>query len=139
MCIKSQIQSFFHKDTNTFSYLVTDSATAKTAIIDPVLDYEPVSEKVDFIAVNELLKVVERENLNVVWISETHVYADHLSAAHYLKDKTGASVDIGKHIRDVQKIFSAIFNLDDLVLGGSAFDHRFKDGKMLTLGSWLLP
>lgn len=129
-----EIQAFFDKPTSTVTYLVFDPDTREAAVIDPVLDYDPASGEVDTGSVAAVLAEAERLQLRVGWALETHVHADHLSGAPYIKARTGAKVGIGEHIADVQRIFRPIFNASDLVPDGGDFDRLFKDGDRLRLG-----
>lgn len=129
-----QVQSFFHEPTNTVSYLVTDPATNKAAIIDPVLDYEHSDGTVRVDSAQAILDAAREAGAEIQWILETHAHADHVSAAHWLKDQTGAPIGIGEHIRDVQKIFAPVFNLHDISGNGSEFDRLFADGEVFQLG-----
>ncbi len=130
-----KIEAFFDAATHTVTYLLIDERTSKAAIIDPVLDYEPRSGQVSLASVERVLAAVERAAVDVQWILETHAHADHLSAAPYLRQRTGARVGIGEHIRDVQRIFRPVFNLQDVVGDGSEFDHLFGDGERFCIGS----
>lgn len=129
------ITAFFDEATNTISYLVADPATHDAAIIDPVLDYDAASGEVDTASADRLLAAVEARGLRVTLVLETHAHADHLSAAPYIKAKTGAEIGIGEHIRDVQKIFRPVFAADDLKTDGSDFDRLFADGERFHIGS----
>ena len=93
-----QIQAFFDEPTNTVSYLISDLATKKAAIIDPVLDYDHNSGTVDTRSVEAALKAAEEKGLQIEWALETHAHADHLSAAPFIKARTGAKIGIGEHI-----------------------------------------
>lgn len=128
------IQAFFDEPTNTVSYLVSDLAQGKAAIIDPVLDYDPRSGKADVRSADALLAAAAQRGVTIEWILETHAHADHLTAAPYLQKRTGARVGIGEHIREVQAIFRPVFNLDDVSGDGSEFDHLFKDGETFRIG-----
>lgn len=128
------IDAFFDEATYTVTYLVTDPETRRAAIIDPVLDYDHKSGKASIRSAERVLaKALERE-ASVDWILETHAHADHLTAAPLLKARTGAKVAIGEHIRDVQKIFKKVFNVEDVSEDGREFDRLVKDGEVLTLG-----
>ncbi len=129
-----EIEGFFDKATNTISYLVTDKNSKKSMIIDPVLDYDPASGEVDTRSVDNILKVANEKNYEVIYALETHAHADHLSGAPYIKAKTGAKIGIGEHIKQVQKIFRPVFNAKDLKTDGSDFDLLFKDGEKFKLG-----
>ncbi|WEE77655.1 MBL fold metallo-hydrolase [Comamonas testosteroni] len=130
----AQIQAFFDEATNTVTYLVSDPETRQAAVIDPVLDYDHRSGKVSTASADQVLAAAGAQALEVVWILETHAHADHLSAAPYLKTRTGARVAIGEHIRDVQAIFRPVFNLDDVSGDGGEFDHLLRDGETLAIG-----
>jgi glyoxylase-like metal-dependent hydrolase (beta-lactamase superfamily II) len=128
------IEAFFDAPTNTISYLVTDPATMKAAVIDPVLDYDPKSGEVDTASVETILSAAATRGVDVIWILETHAHADHLSGAPYIKAKTGAKVGIGEHIKDVQRIFRPIFNATDVKPDGGDFDHLFADCERFNIG-----
>ncbi|MGE0853015.1 MAG: MBL fold metallo-hydrolase [Hyphomicrobiaceae bacterium] len=129
------IQAFFDEPTNTVSYLVSDPATRRAAVIDPVLDYDHRTGKASAKSADAILDVAAAGNLTIEWVLETHAHADHLSGAPYVKLKTGAKVGIGEHIREVQKIFRPVFNATDVTGDGSEFDRLFKDGERFQLGS----
>jgi len=128
------ILSFFHDDTNTFTYLVIDVATQHAAIVDSVLDYDSASGRTDTIAADEVIAVVKDRGLTIDWILETHVHADHLSAAPYLQEKLGGKIAIGRHVRDVQQIFTKLFNANDVAVDGSQFGVLFDDGATFKIG-----
>lgn len=130
-----EILPFFDEATNTASYLVIDKATKKATIIDPVLDYDHRSGKASVGSVNKMLAAAREKGATIEWVLETHVHADHLSAACFVKRETGARVGIGEHVRDVQKIFRAVFNAHDVSASGAEFDHLFKDGERFNIGS----
>lgn len=129
------IQSFFDEATFTVSYLVSDPETRRAAVIDPVLDYEPKAARTTTRSANAVLKAAEGGGLVIDWILETHAHADHLSAAVYLKEKTGARVAIGEHITAVQKIFQKLFNAKDVKADGADFDALLKDGDHIAIGN----
>ncbi len=130
----AQIQAFFDDATNTVTYLVSDPVTRQAAVIDPVLDYDHRSGKVSTASADQVLAAAAAQALEVAWILETHAHADHLSAAPYLKARTGARVAIGEHICDVQTIFRPVFNLDDVSGDGVEFDRLLRDGETFTIG-----
>ena len=134
MALKPVIEAFFDEPTNTVSYLVSDPATNKAAIIDPVLDYDHKSGTVDTGSVEHILSVAKDQGLTIEWALETHAHADHLSGAPYIKAHTGAKIGIGENIKDVQKIFRPVFNATDLQTDGSDFDHLFADGDTFKIG-----
>jgi len=132
---KPEIKGFFHAGTNTVSYLVWDPDTMKGAIIDPVLDFDHKSGKAETSSADALLQAADDNGVTLEWVLETHVHADHLTSSRYIKLKTGAKVGIGEHIRDVQRIFRPVFNLDDVSDDGREFDRLFADGERFSIGS----
>jgi glyoxylase-like metal-dependent hydrolase (beta-lactamase superfamily II) len=135
MTAKPLIHAFFDEPTNTVSYLVADPATKQAAVIDPVLDYDHKSGKGSAKSADAILAKAKSEGFEIVWVLETHVHADHLSGAPYIKLKTGAKVAIGERIREVQKIFRPVFNAIDVSGEGSEFDRLFKDGDTFDIGA----
>lgn len=130
------VKEFFDEDTFTFSYVVTDPAIKKCAIIDSVRDYDPASGRTSTKSAQALIAYVKREGLEVEWILETHVHADHLSAAPYLKDKLGGQMAIGENIMVVQDVFGKLFNASpDFHRDGRQFERLFKDGDTFMLGT----
>jgi glyoxylase-like metal-dependent hydrolase (beta-lactamase superfamily II) len=130
-----EIRAFFDESTNTVSYLVADPAARQAAVIDPVLDYDHRSGKASVASAERVLDAARQAGWTIAWILETHAHADHLSAAPYIKRRTGAPVAIGEHIRDVQAIFRPVFNLDGSAIDGSEFDRLLRDGDTLPLGN----
>ena len=129
------IDAFFDPATFTITYLVGDPASRRAAIIDPVLDYDHKSGKASTASAERVLAKAGERGLQVDWILETHAHADHLTAAPLLKARTGAKVVIGEHIREVQTIFSKVFNATDVKCDGREFDRLVRDGERLPLGS----
>jgi glyoxylase-like metal-dependent hydrolase (beta-lactamase superfamily II) len=129
------VHGFFDPATSTVSYIVHDPATGTAAIIDPVLDFTLRNGRTSTASADALLATVELQGLTLAWLLETHAHADHLSSAHYLREQTGAPVVIGTHITDVQAIFADLFEADDVVRDGSAFDRLVGEGDILPLGS----
>ncbi len=134
VAVSPVIRSFFDEPTHTVSYLVHDPHTRRAAVIDPVLDYDHRTGEAATTSADAILAVVDADGLTIDWVLETHVHADHLSGAPYIKLKTGAKVGIGEHIRDVQKIFRPVFNATDMPGDGSEFDRLFKDGERFAIG-----
>ncbi|HWK74418.1 MAG TPA: MBL fold metallo-hydrolase [Povalibacter sp.] len=128
------IRPFFDESTSTVTYLVSDPATGKAAVIDSVLDYDPRAGKVLVHTADAVLAAAAADGLDIEWILETHAHADHLSAASYLRSRTGAKVGTGEHIREVQAMFVPMFNLDDVSGDGSEFDGLFRDGELVRIG-----
>lgn len=131
---KPDIKAFFDEPTNTVSYLVWDAATREAVVIDPVLNFDHRSGEADVKAADAILAEAARLGLEIGRVLETHVHADHLSAAPYIKQRTGAPVCIGEHIREVQQIFRPVFNAADVSGEGAEFDHLFKDGERFMIG-----
>lgn len=130
------VNAFLDRDSETFSYVIADLSSGAAVIIDPVMDFDYKSGRISTKGAQEILDYVEQKTFNVEWILETHAHADHLSAAAFLKEKLGAKIGIGEHIREVQTIFKQIFNLEkEFLPNGSQFDHLFKDGEEFKVGS----
>ena len=104
------VHAFFDPDTWSLTYIVQDPNSGSCAIVDPVLDYEAASGQTTTESADGVVAKVEAENLTVEWILETHVHADHLSAAPYLQKRLGGKIGIGAHITEVQNIFGNLFN-----------------------------
>jgi glyoxylase-like metal-dependent hydrolase (beta-lactamase superfamily II) len=132
---KLNIQPFFDENTQTVTYVVTDKATCSTAVIDPVLDFDPTSGKLSSVGADKVISYLDDNNLRLEWILETHAHADHITAANYIKAKRGGQIGIGEHIKRVQSIFKKTFNFgDEFPCDGSQFDFLFEDGEIITLG-----
>jgi glyoxylase-like metal-dependent hydrolase (beta-lactamase superfamily II) len=129
-----EINGFFHEATNTVSYLIWDRATLVGAIVDPVLDFDHKSGKASTASTNEILAVASDIGIDIQWVLETHVHADHLTSSKYIKAKTGAKIGIGERVREVQQIFRPVFNLDDVSDDGREFDELFADGAVFSIG-----
>jgi glyoxylase-like metal-dependent hydrolase (beta-lactamase superfamily II) len=133
--MRPTVEPFFHEATGSYSYVVSDPASSHAAIIDPVLDYEPVSGRTSAEAAQALGDYVERAGLRVDWILETHVHADHLSAADYLRQRFGGRLGIGAGVREVQTHWREVYNLgDDFATDGSQFDRLFAEGDEFEIG-----
>lgn len=131
----AEIQGFFDTTTNTVSYVLSDPATGRCAIIDPVWDFDPKSGRTSTESVETVAEYVRRRGFGVELILETHAHADHLSASQYLKAEYGAPVAIGGRIVEVQKIFKSVFNLgDEFRADGSQFDRLLADGERFQIG-----
>ena len=133
--LRPDVAGFFDPRTFSVQYVVSDPATKACAIIDPVLDFDEKSGTTATRNADRLLAFVREQNLHVQWILDTHPHADHLSAAAYLKEATGAPIAIGARIVDVQKIWSQIYNWPDLRLDGGQWDRLFDDGDTFAIGS----
>jgi glyoxylase-like metal-dependent hydrolase (beta-lactamase superfamily II) len=133
---RPDVKAFFDEPTNTFSYAVWDPSTMKAAVIDSVLDYDAASGRIRHDSADAIIAFVESNGLSLEWVIDTHVHADHLSAAPYVKSRLGGRLAIGEHIRDVQQTFGKLFNAGPAFRSdGSQFDHLFKDGESYRLGS----
>jgi glyoxylase-like metal-dependent hydrolase (beta-lactamase superfamily II) len=134
MPVQPVIQPFFDEPTNTVTYLVACPVTKQAAVIDPVFDYDYKSGEASMVSADKVLAAAAEHGFSISRILETHVHADHLSAAPYIKLKTGAAVGIGERIREVQQIFRPIFNAMDVSGRGAEFDQLFRDGEHFTIG-----
>lgn len=131
-----QVVPFFDAATSTFSYVVLDTATQHCAVIDSVMDYDPYSGTARTHSADQIIDYIQTHNLVNDWIIETHIHADHVSAAYYLKEKIGGKTGIGAHIVDVLKFWVGIFeNQSDTPLTGEQFDCLFADGDTFTIGT----
>jgi glyoxylase-like metal-dependent hydrolase (beta-lactamase superfamily II) len=128
----ARISAFFDPATNSVSYLIAGSASRAAAVIDPVLDFDPGASRVETHSADAIMAAAAAEGLTVAWVLETHPHADHLSAADYIRTRTGAMVGIGAGIREVQARFGPIFDADEA--DGADFDRLFEDGEMVTVG-----
>lgn len=131
---KPDVKPFFDEATFTVTYVVSDAATGRAAIIDPVLDFDAASGRTSSDSADEVVAFVNDNKLGVDWILETHVHADHLSGAPYLREKLGGRAAIGKDVTAVQSAFKGVFNLQDLATDGSQFEHLFADGETFQVG-----
>jgi glyoxylase-like metal-dependent hydrolase (beta-lactamase superfamily II) len=129
------VKAFFDEATFTVTYVVSDPTTSRAVIIDPVLDYDPASGRTATSSADQVIAYVGENDLAIDWILETHVHADHLSGAPYLKEKLGGRTAIGRNVTAVQATFRKIFNLGDVTPDGSQFDHLFDDDENLDVGS----
>lgn len=128
------VESFFDPATRTVTYLVTDPATGATAIIDPVLDYDPAAARTSTGSVDHVLETIRARGLKLERVLETHVHADHLTGADVIRERTGAPVGIGERITKVQKVFGDLFDADDVTPDAVAFDEIYADGDRFNLG-----
>jgi len=131
-----QVEGFFDAATWTVSYIVFDTKTRACALVDSVLDYDPKSGRTARTSADRLIARVRELGATVQWILETHVHADHLSAAPYLKETLGGKLGIGQHITTVQRVFGTLFNAGtEFARDGRQFDHLFADGEIFSIGS----
>ena len=131
------VQPFFHRDSNTWTYVVAETGGPAAAIIDPVLDFDARAGRTSTESAEAVLAYVDEHGLDVQWILETHAHADHLSAGHWLRQQLpGARLAIGDGIRSVQRSFAPIFNLgDDFATDGSQFDHLWQADEAFGVGA----
>lgn len=129
------IQAFFDPATSTYSYVVSDPATSHCAIIDSVLDYDAAAGRTATTSADRLIAYVREQGLSVQWLLETHVHADHLSAAPYLQRQVGGQLAIGSHITTVQNVFGKLFNAGtEFARDGSQFDRLLAEGDRFQIG-----
>jgi len=134
--MQPHVEVFFEPATFTYSYVVTDPTSKRCAIIDSVLDYDPAAGRTSYASADRLIAYVREQHLHVDWLLETHVHADHLSAAPYLKRELGGQLAIGENITVVQNTFGKLFNAGtEFATDGRQFDHLFKDGDTFQIGS----
>jgi len=129
------VQAFHDAATFTVTYVVSDPATRRAAIIDPVRDFDAASGRLATQSADAVIDYVNEYELHVDWILETHVHADHLSGAPYLQEKLGGTTAIGAQVSVVQDTFKDVFNIDDLSTDGSQFDRLFADGETFSIGN----
>ena len=131
---KPDVSAFFDEATFTVTYVVSDPATGRAAVIDPVLDFDPASGRTSTTSADKVVAHVNDNKLGVDWVLETHVHADHLSGAPYMKEQLGGKAAIGRNVTAVQETFKGIFNLKDLATDGTQFDHLFGDADTFAVG-----
>lgn len=130
------VESFFEAQSNTFTHLVIDTNSKHCAVIDSVLDFDYASGRTSTVTADQLIERIESLGLTLAWILETHIHADHLSAACYLKSCLGGRIAAGARVTEVQKVFAESFNEgDDFYHDGRQFDHLFNDGDVIELGA----
>jgi glyoxylase-like metal-dependent hydrolase (beta-lactamase superfamily II) len=135
MMHRPEVQAFFDEASHTFSYVAWDPATAKAAVFDSVLDYDAASGRTGHASADALIAFVRTQGLAVDWVIDTHVHADHLSAAPYVQAQLGGRLGIGEYIREVQDTFGELFHAGPgFRRDGSQFDHLFKDGERYVIG-----
>jgi glyoxylase-like metal-dependent hydrolase (beta-lactamase superfamily II) len=135
MPLRPDIESFFDPATHTFSYVVSDPETGRASIIDSVLDYYPSAGRTNFDNADKIIAHVQSENLEIDWILETHIHADHLSAAPYLKDQLGGLMAIGAQVTEIQSVFGKVFNEGTAFQrDGSQFDVLFDEREQFAVG-----
>ncbi len=136
MSVKPQVEAFFDAATNTISYVVKDPASTACAVIDSVMDIDYAAGRITYDHADAIIDYIRKHGLTLEWIIETHVHADHLSAAPYIQGQLGGKIGIGDKIMVVQETFGKIFNEGtEFQRDGSQFDALFKDGDTYTVGT----
>ena len=131
---QADVKAFHDEATSTVTYVVSDPATKRAAIIDPVHDFDAASGGISTESADSVVAFVRDQALEIDWILETHVHADHLSGAPYLREHLGGKTAIGANVTAVQEIFKGVFNLEDFATDGSQFDHLFAAGESFSIG-----
>ncbi|WP_372882864.1 MBL fold metallo-hydrolase [Psychromonas sp.] len=133
------IEGFFDHTTNTVSYVITDSKSRQSAVIDSVMGFDPATGRTDTSPADLIIDYLKADELNLQWILETHVHADHLTAAVYIQEQLGGKIVIGKQITIVQKEFAKLFNNPaNFTTGGEQFDKLLSDQECLNIGELTL-
>lgn len=133
---RPQVHPFFDKTTNTVSYVVVDPDSTVCAVLDAVMEFDFSAGKLTTLQADDIINFIEKSGLQLDWIIETHVHADHLSAAPYIQEKLGGKIAIGEHITTVQDTFGKVFNEGtEFQRDGSQFDRLFKDGDTYSIGN----
>lgn len=136
MAVQPVVQEFFDEGTNTFSYVVSDPATRCCAVIDSVMNYDAASSSTHYEQANRIIDYIQQQELTVEWILETHVHADHMTAAPYIKEALGGKIAMSKKISVVQDTFSKIYNLDSKYFNShQSFDYLFADHESFKIGA----
>jgi len=130
----ANVTTFFDAATNTATHIVADPGSKKCAVVDPVLDFDAASGRTSTTSADAIIDYIEAEGLSLLWILETHVHADHLTAAPYIKDRLGGKTGIGVGVKDVQSVFGDVFGLQDFPTDGRQFDQLFSDGDTFEIG-----
>lgn len=132
--MQPKVTTFFDEATNTATHVVEDSASRRCAVIDSVLDFDAASGRTSTKSADAVVDFVEADRLSVQWILETHVHADHLTAAPYIKERLGGMIGIGAGVQKVQSVFGDIFHLQDFHADGRQFDRLFSDEETFAIG-----
>ncbi len=133
--MQPKVKSYFDEATSTATHVVSDPKTGHAAIIDSVKDFDPKSGRTSTSSADEVIAYIEAEDLTLDWILETHVHADHLTAAPYLKQELGGKIGIGSQIQAVQGVFKSVFNAEEqFAVDGRQFDKLFADGEVFFIG-----
>jgi len=135
MSVNPEVKAFFDPETWTISYVVKDPASNACAVVDSVMDIDYAAGRISYKSADEIIAYIEEQGLKLEWLIETHVHADHLSAAPYIQDKLGGKIGIGENITVVQDVFGKVFNEGtEFQRDGSQFDRLFKDGDTYEVG-----
>lgn len=130
-----EVESFFDQQSNTFSYIIKDPNSSACAVVDPVLDFDQASGTIAYESADKIIKAIQKQNLSLELLIETHVHADHLSAAPYIQEVLGGKIAISKHITQVQEEFGKVFNEGTrFQRDGSQFDILFEDEQVYKIG-----
>jgi glyoxylase-like metal-dependent hydrolase (beta-lactamase superfamily II) len=133
--IPPRVHAFFDEATNTVSYVVAEPEGRSCAVIDSVLDFDYASGRTDTRSADAIIAFLKNQDLRLDWILETHVHADHLSAAPYLQERVGGLIGIGERITVVQETFGKVFNEGTrFARNGSQFDKLFAQGDVFMIG-----
>jgi glyoxylase-like metal-dependent hydrolase (beta-lactamase superfamily II) len=132
---QATVKAFFDPQTWTYTYVVYEPEGLACIVIDSVLNYDPKSGRTKTESADEVIAFIQKHQLKLEWILETHAHADHLTAAPYIQEKLGGKIAIGDHITTVQGVFKGVFNLDDLEVDGSQFDVLIKEGESIAFGN----
>ncbi len=134
--VKPEVKAFFDDDSHTISYVVKDPGSNACAVIDSVLDFDYAAGRISYESADEIIRYIEENGLELEWLIETHVHADHLSAAPYIQEKLGGKIGVGANIKVVQDVFGKIFNEGtEFERDGSQFDALFEDGDSYRIGN----
>ncbi|MET1256142.1 MBL fold metallo-hydrolase [Aliikangiella maris] len=132
----TQIESFFHQETSSFTYLVYDISSKEAVLIDPVADFDLFSGKISYQSAEMIFSQIEAQQLKLKWILETHAHADHITASQWFKAKTNALILIGARITTVQQTFNQLFNLTSIhAATAEDFDQLLADKQVITIGN----
>ncbi|MCL4153754.1 UNVERIFIED_CONTAM: hypothetical protein GTU68_047647 [Idotea baltica] len=135
MTVRPEVEGFFDEATNTISYLVRDPGSTACAIVDSVMDIDYAAGRITYDHADKMIGHIRERGLTLEWIIETHVHADHLSAAPYIQEKLGGKIGVGSKIVEVQETFGKVFNEGtEFQRDGSQFDALFEDGDTYTIG-----
>ena len=130
-----QVKELFDSKTSTFSYILYEKSSNKCTVIDPVLNYSASSGSSKTDSADQIINFIKENNLELEWILESHIHADHISSSQYLKKSLGGKIAISKHVLEIIPTWQKIFNTSDTPQDGSQFDHLFQDDELFKIGS----